>query len=244
MGKISQPYSERSLEEWISSLTSAASGEERLRALQAIGFLSSTEQLGQFASQALADSDPMVRALAAKLLSRDGIVPGQETLNRLNSQLDDEDPDLRFESARTLLKNQGSENAVRVITAFLSQQETHPLLLAAIINALAQSQITEGQANQFVAPSLQHLLTHEKGDVREAIASLFVKWPELVRAHRAEMLTLLDDEEPVVRERIAVALGQSGLHDDELKNALQVATKDEDPEVARVATEALARMNN
>jgi HEAT repeat protein len=80
--------------------------------------------------------------------------------------------------------------------------------------------------------------------VREAVAIAFAKWPSLCQSLVDQLLPLLDDSEPVVREKIAEAFGQAGLTEEKIQSALKIATQDEDTEVARVATEALQRLQS
>ena len=78
--------------------------------------------------------------------------------------------------------------------------------------------------------------------MREAVASAFAKWPALCEKVIDKLLPMLDDSEPIVREKIASALGQAGFVSPQILESLQAAAHDEDSEVARVAQEAIQRL--
>ena len=56
------------------------------------------------------------------------------------------------------------------------------------------------------------------------------------------LVIALDDEEPLVRENAALALGRAGVASDEVVAALRAAATDEDEVVATVAKNALTEL--
>lgn len=244
MSKVPLPFSELSTAEWIKQLQQATTPESRLRALQAVGYLSNADDAAHTSAQVLQDSDPTVRALAAKLTGGSKAAVATETESQLVSLLSDEDPDVRYESAKSLirLKSPQASKAVDGLFAFLDEPETHPLMQAAVINALVQADLNAEQANQQVGPRLEKLIEQERAELREAVADAFAKWPTMGTACWERLLPLLDDAEPVVREKMALMFGQLGIDRPEIRSALETAAQDEDSEVARVAQESLARL--
>ena len=244
MPAIPQPYSNKPIPDWITDLQHSESAESRLRALQAIGHLSPKAESSQWAAYAIRDNDSDVRALAAKLLgSNPSLMPG-ETESALVAMLDDADPDSRFESARALIRWQtaSSERAVAVLLQFLDEEETQPLMIAAVVNTLLEVKSLEGPGEAMLQPRIERYLDHDRAEVRESISAVFRKWPTMCKPVIDRLLPLLDDSEPVVRENIACALGSAGLVDENIRTALQAATLDEDSEVARIAAEALQKL--
>ena len=53
----------------------------------------------------------------------------------------------------------------------------------------------------------------------------------------------IEDEEPLVRENVALALGQSGVSSEKVLRALESASTDEDAIVASVAQESLRQLS-
>ena len=223
----------------------AAEPEERLRALQAIGSLCSPNEKAQWASHALNDTDATIRAMAAKQLGNAGSPATEMAESQLVSLLADTDPDVRFESSRALvrLKSTRTNLAIPVLFSFLDESETHALMIAAVVNALVETDLPHETVIEGLQPRLKKLIDHERAEVREAIANAFAKWPIMAASLSETLLPLLDDPEPLVREKIANALGEAGIVNDNIKSALESASHDEDTEVARVAREALDKLN-
>ena len=244
MSNIPLPFSDKSVSDWIIQLQQSNSGEERLRALQAVGLHCRPEETVRWSAYALKDTDSSVKALAAKLDGnlRSGV--SAETELQLVSLLTDEDPDVQFESARALIrqKSQHADQAVSVLISFLDEPETHPLMLAAVVNALAESEIDFQSVDDQIKPRLVKLIEQERAEVREAVANAFAKWPVMAKTCWEPLLPLLDDCEPIVREKIAATFGAAGINNEQIRVALQTASQDEDTEVARVASEALQRL--
>lgn len=246
MPHVSLPFSNRTSAEWIQHFQNSAAAEERVVALQAIQSLGTPEEISRCAIDALADSDPSVRASAAKLFYTGKIPLTEPIVVQLERLLTDDDPDVRFEVARSLIRHQPSsaENAAKVLCSFLDEPETHPLMVAAVVTALTEAKISDETVNRELEQRLFRLIDHERGEVREAVACAFAQWPRLTLVDIGRVLPLLDDTEPVVREKIAFALGESKLASEHIKLALQTATSDEDAEVARHATEALQKLQS
>lgn len=246
MPKLPPLFSERSVPEWIALFQSASSAEDRIRGLQAINALCPAEEARRLANQALTDADPTVRALAARLVGNNAAPLSADLDARLQCLLNDDDPDVRFESARALLRcgSVQADQAISKLIAFLDEQETDALMMAAVVSTIVDASPNFSRVESELLPRLSRLIDHERAEVREAVACAFARWPQLSRACSPQLLPLLDDSEPLVREKIALALGQSGLTDDAIKAALSTAANDDDVEVARVAAEALQRLTS
>lgn len=244
MSNLQTPFSNRPLSDWISQLQQASDPEQRLNALQAIGLLAAPADQMRWAGASLGDSDATVRALAAKSLGSVQSPLSEEMERQLVSLLTDNDPDVRFESARALIRRKSVQagQSVAVLLAFLDEAETHALMIAAVINSLLAFELDAETANAQLRPRLLKWLDHDRAEVREAVSTAFAKWPEMASSCRDRLLPLLDDSEPVVREKIAETFGLAGIASEEIRSALKVASEDEDAEVARVATEALHKL--
>ena len=244
MAEIPRPFVNQPLTVWIEQLQKAGSAEDRLKALQAISVRAPKEEIIRFASDSLRDSDSMIRALAAKLLGTAQDPISADTETGIVSLLEDSDPDTRFEAARALLRKKSTKSglAVPVLLEFLDEAETQPLMVAAIINTLVDHGTGPELTEASLLPRLQHRLEDERGEVREAVAIAFAKWPQLCTSLVDQLLPLLDDSEPVVREKIAEAFGLAGIVNEKIQTALETASQDEDSEVARVARESLQRL--
>ena len=246
MPPLPQPFSNTSVADWVTQLQRAEAAEDRLRALQAISLLAPSGEVACWATHSLQDPDATVRALAAKLLGTAEIILPPEIAAKLVALLEDEDPDARFESARALLRRKsGQQNlANRVLLAFLDEEETQPLMIAAIINALVDAGSIDHLTEAELQPRLKRQLENERAEVREAVATAFARWPTLCNSLVDQLLPLLDDSEPVVREKIAEALGHAGIVNEKIRTALQAACQDEDSEVARIAAFALKQLSS
>jgi vesicle coat complex subunit len=244
MPEIPKPFANQSVTAWIDQLQRAESAEDRLRALQAISILAPKEEAANWSAHSLRDSDSMIRALAAKLLGVIDKPLSPESETEIVSLLVDTDPDTRFEASRALLRRKSarSDQAIPVLLAFLDEDETQPLMVAAILSTLVDHGTGDELNEAVLSPRLQRRLEDERGEVREAVAIAFAKWPEMCKPIADQLLPLLDDSEPVVREKIAEAFGRSGIVNEKIQTALQTASQDEDSEVARVAVEALQRL--
>jgi HEAT repeat protein len=241
MPRLPLPFSNQSAADWIVQFQNAADAEQRLRALQAIGVVCPPEEIVQWASKALHDVDPVVRALAAKLSGNPALPLSTSEDVQLFLLLADADPDVRFESSRALIRRKSAQAnaAFPILFSFLDEPETHALMVAAVVSALIEAELPPGVVVDELQPRIQKLLEHERAEVREAIAHAFARWPVMVTSLSDQLIPLLDDSEPIVREKIAHAFGQAGVFNGRIKVALESASQDEDTEVAREAADAL-----
>lgn len=245
MPKPFLPFSHRTLPEWIVQLEQQEDPDQRLVALQAVGALANPSEKANLAHASLHDCDPTIRAFAAKLTGSVQSPMSQETENRLVSLLCDPDPDVRFESARALIRRKSPQKKLilAALLPFLDERETQALMVAAVINALVEIELDPDTANADLQPRLLNWIDHERAEVREAVSTAFATWPLMSLSCTIRLLPLLDDSEPVVREKIAETLGKSGADSEQIRAALKAASEDEDLEVARAAVEALRRLN-
>ena len=246
MPKLPPPFSNQSTSDWIVQLQQSDVAVERLQALQAVGSLCPPDESARWAAHAIHDTDPTIRALAAKLLGNVGNSASNETETQLLALLVDNDPDVRFESSRALIRRKTvqQDRAVTVLLAFLDEDETQALMAAAVVNALVEADLCRRITEEELRPRILRLLDHERAEVREAVANAFARWPGMSESCTDQLLPLLDDCEPIVREKIAETLGQAGIVSDSIISGLRSAVQDEDTEVARVATEALRRLGS
>lgn len=240
------PFSNRSVEEWGNSLQQATSADDRYRALLAINSLGTEEAILDACRRSLGDADSGVRALAAKQIR--GLRPRAGTeqpaleeawlpiADLLETCLADEDPDVRFEAARTLTQVAPERAGARdVLLALLDDEGTQPLMLAVVVTALGER--TDLGAGSLL-PRFQKLLRHAQAEVRENTSAVICRWGAEVAPMVSELIAALDDDEPIVRENAAIALGRCDVSTAEVLCALQTATEDEDEGVAAAARDA------
>jgi HEAT repeat protein len=244
MPSVPLPFSNQPLSAWITQFQRSENAEDRVRALQAIAFLAPPADATHWTNQALADAEPTVRALAAKQFGATGISLSETTENLLLTLIHDHDPDVRYEAARSLVrtKSPSADLTVPLFLHFLDEPETHPLMLASVVSLLAEIDLSEQLVTHDIEPRVQRLLDHDRAEVREAVSLAFAKWPAMSAKCIDQLLPLLDDPEPVVRENIARTLGQSGIKTEAIRIALETTSQDEDTEVAQAAKIALQRL--
>jgi HEAT repeat protein len=245
-----KPFSQRPLSEWIKTLQVAESTEDRYYALLAINSIGEPEQAVHWNRQALQDADPGIRARAARQLGewklRDASGASQAELwsiisTELVVRLADEDPDVRFEAARALGAVDPKISAARdILLSLHDDEETQPLMTAAVISALAQR--TDLDLDVMI-PRLKHLLVHSQAEVRENASAMVASIAEAASPLVNELLIALDDDEPIVRENAAIALGHSGTNDPQVLSALLAAGQDDDEGVAEAAQTACQRLS-
>lgn len=241
------PFASRPLQDWIKDLAQAPSPEDRYRALLAVQSLGSPSQQLECCRTALADADSGIRAQAAKKL-RDLRSP-IETISAtersalaasLNNLLRDEDPDVRFEAARTLgVLDPSNIGARDVMLALLDDEGTQPLMLSVVVTALGErddSQPTD------LLPRFQKLLSHSQAEVRENVSAVVSRWGTSAAPLVVELIQALDDDEPIVRENAAIALGGAGIASEDVIAALHQTAADEDEGVALAAKTACDRL--
>lgn len=217
--------------------------ELRYQALAALWSQQPTPDGAASCLTALQDVDSAVKAAAARFLgvSIDRNEPLESlaptAIERLLTLLGDDDPDVRFECSRTLVKL-GCVDApiLAALTDLFDDSDAHPALIAAIAELFSQF-----PADRALAPQrLVAALMHPAADVRTAAARSLAAFPETAASAQPRLIELLDDEDPYMREAAAVALGACPALDAATLLALKTACDDEDDVVAQTATAALA----
>jgi HEAT repeat protein len=243
-----KPFSSRSAEEWINVLQQSTSADDRYRALLGVNSTGSRQQALEWCARSLGDTDSGVRALAAKQLrelkSRTADQTSSENWSStsaiLRQCLNDEDPDVRFEAARTLTQVAPECAAARdVLLALLDDEGTQPLMLAVVVTAVGERR---DLPPEMVLPRFQRLLAHPQAEVRENSSAVVCQWGTKAAPLVEELITALDDDEPIVRENAAIALGGSGVTSEKALKALEVAATDEDEGVADAARGACEQL--
>lgn len=243
------PFTGRPLQDWIKDLAQAPSPDDRYRALLAVQSLGSPSQQLEGCRTALADADSGMRAQAAKKL-RD-LRSQIETISatersalaaKLSDLLRNDDPDVRFEAARTLgVLDPNNSGARDVLLALLDDEGTQPLMLSVVVTALGErddSQPTD------LLPRFRKLLSHPQAEVRENVSAVVSRWGASAAPLVAELIQALDDDEPIVRENAAIALGGAVITSDDVISALHQAAADEDEGVALAAKTACERLRS
>lgn len=234
---------------WIEQVQQATDPDLRYRAHVALHAVLPPSNAAPLHTKGLIDSDPSIRAYAAKCLGEtsrhtEGIDPSVqapfgEAVGPLRECLQDPDPDVRFEAARALVRI-GAEvdAAVPVLISLLKERGIQPLIRAAIAAVLG---LVPEAANQSV-PVLSQMLHDERTEVRENAAASLGEFAERARAAVPDLISLLDDNEPLVRENAARTLGRAAVGDPNAAAALQYAIQDEDEHVKTAAAQALQRV--
>jgi HEAT repeat protein len=153
--------------------------------------------------------------------------------------LTDEDPDVRFESARSLGSiDPGITAARNVLVTMLNDEETQPLMLSIVVAALGERHDLQSAD---VIERLKVLLSHPQAEVRESVSAV-VSPGSIAEQLIDPLVAALDDDEPIVRENAATALGNSGDDGSRIQEALSIAERDEDEGVAEAARAALSKL--
>ncbi len=246
MARPITPFSERSLAEWIELLPQATSPDERYRALLAVKTLGSLDEAVTWSRHSLRDADSAIRALAAKQLGEwkrlpaSDAAPWNEIATELTQRLADPDIDVRFEAARALGRIRANDESSRgVLLSLLDDEGIQPLMTASIVTALGERSDVD---LALLAPRYGKLLSHEQAEVRESVSAAVATWSQQAAPLIEPLLIALDDEEPLVRENAALALGCAGVASEAILTALQSASADEDEVVAEAARESLHRL--
>lgn len=250
MAPLGSPFSTKPLSAWIQDLQHAVAPEDRYRAVLALKAVGNWPERLQWFQQALQDVDSGVRALAAKLL---GESPRAEkptatddvdwsTIEAaLTLRLTDDDPDVRFESARALGRINPQLKAPRdLLVSLLEDEGTQPLMLAVVVSTLKERRDPECS---ILIPRLKQLLHHPQAEVRENTAALVADSPILAAGLVPDLTAALEDDEPLVRENAAIGLGIAGVRSADVLAGLLAATADEDEVVAQVAKDAHKRLS-
>lgn len=240
-------FAEKPLPAWLELFRSSPSAEERYRALQAMASLAKPDEAIGWLRTGLDDADSAVRAGSARLLaSRIEAMPRSGSADewnsiaeRWNSLLSDDDPDVRFESARGLIQlDPANRSAATVLAELLDDADTQPAMLAAILKTY---RAIDPQALKS-SPPWARLLQHEQSIVREEAARTLGHWGATSSNVVQELIPLLEDEEPFVREETAKALGAIGVAASNIIATLETATGDEDEIVAETAKTSLQKL--
>ena len=243
MARIVSPFASRSLEEWIEVLQQATTPDERYRALLAVKSLGSLDEAVVWSRHSLSDADSAVRAVAAKQLgelkrlSIGDVALWTEIATGLSERLDDPDIDVRFEAARALGRiRTNDEPSKGVILSLLDDEGIQPLMTAAIVTALGERSDVD---LSLLVSRYGRLLSHEQAEVRESVSAAVAAWGPQAAPLVDPLVIALDDEEPLVREHAALALGRAEVASEAVVAALRTASVDEDEAVAETAREAL-----
>ena len=243
MARIVSPFASRSLEEWIEVLQQATTPDERYRALLAVKSLGSLDEAVVWSRHSLSDADSAVRAVAAKQLgelkrlSTGDVALWTEIATGLSERLDDPDIDVRFEAARALGRiRTNDEPSMGVILSLLDDEGIQPLMTAAIVTALGERSDVD---LSLLVSRYGRLLSHEQAEVRESVLAAVAAWGPQAAPLVDPLVIALDDEEPLVREHAALALGRAEVASEAVVAALRTASVDEDEAVAETAREAL-----
>ena len=78
--------------------------------------------------------------------------------------------------------------------------------------------------------------------MRESVSAAVAEWDRRAAPLIAPLLIALDDDEPLVREHAALALGRAAVSSPEVIAALQTAATDEDEVVAQAARDSLCKL--
>lgn len=238
------PYAQRPVQEWIADLRSATSTEVRYRAFVAVTELLDSEALLPLVLETLSDGDGDLRATAATWLARSlqqGRLPRQveafpKVQEVLLPLLNDVDPDVQLSAARALswLLPQPSSLAP-VVLRLLDRDDTQPTSHAVLAELCGRIPDVGAEGVRH----LQRLLVAEQAEVREAAAGALAASGRVAIGALSELVAALEDEEPLVREHAAFALGHLHPWDEVTRTALELACSDEDTEVAAAARRSL-----
>ena len=247
MARLISPFSERVLAEWIEFLQQATSPDERYRALLAVKSLGSLDDAVAWSRHSLRDADSAVRALAGKQLGELKRLPASEASPwneiaiELTERLADSDIDVRFEAARALGRIRSDDESSRgVLMSLLDDDGIQPLMIASIVTAIGERSDID---LPLLAPRYGRLLSHEQAEVRESVSAAVVTWGEQAASLVEPLMIALDDDEPLVREHAALALGRAGVASEAIMSALQTASADDDEIVAAAAKESLRQLS-
>ncbi|MBS0206883.1 MAG: HEAT repeat domain-containing protein [Planctomycetes bacterium] len=244
------PFSKRPLSAWVEDLQQAPSPDDRYRALLAVICLGTGAEAVRWCCHALKDADSGVRALAAKQMGEcrrraDVLKAGEtEAWDRVGDLLavclQDADPDVRFEAARSLgtVRPQLSD-ANAVLLSLLDDEGTQPLMTAIVVTALAER---PDKSAADLIPRFQKLLQHSQAEIRENVTAAIAHSKPIAAALVSELTAALEDDEPLVRENAAISLGVSGIESPTALEALLTAEQDEDEGVADAARAAYSRL--
>jgi HEAT repeat protein len=125
-----------------------------------------------------------------------------------------------------------------VLVTMLNDEETQPLMLSIVVAALGERHDLQSAD---VIERLKVLLSHPQAEVRESVSAV-VSPGSIAEQLIDPLVAALDDDEPIVRENAATALGNSGDDGSRIQEALSIAERDEDEGVAEAARAALSKL--
>lgn len=229
--------------ELMALLETTTDSERRFRALVGLGTLLSPPELVPCLISGTEDADSAVVAYSARQLGLLSTDPQVVILDRIATRLTEllmhDDPDVRFEAARALVRGEQFHPQIsEVLARFLEDPETQPVMIAAVVRTLAAIR----PPSPVLATYWPLLRENSHEEVREALADAAIKWGSSAVAWVPDLLNMLDDEDPFVREHAAHALAAIGLASEEILGALKTATEDEDEECASAAKTALQKL--
>ncbi len=237
------PYACESVETWLSRLEFAPSLEDRFQAFTALSQLQPPGAICELAARLLADREPELRAAAAHWIAgacdRGRLSPTDvpaDLAGKLTARLTESDPEVQLACLRALSRLGAPAAALEpVITRLIGSDAAEPTSIV-MLAELCRRVPDAGRRN---LAALRRWLVAEQADVREGAAlSLLGLGADGVDA-LPEWLQAIDDEEPLVRETAARALGRFVATHPEVRAALDGAVTDADPGVAAAAREAL-----
>lgn len=243
------PYASRPVEAWLDDLRSATGTEARYRAFVAVTELIEPSALLPVILSTLGDDDGDLRAASATWLARglqQGKIPRQvdaapQVQSRLLPLLNDSDPDVQLAAARALSwMTPQPASLSSVVLQLLERDDSQATSHAVLAELCGRIRGIEAEA----VVHLKRLITAEQADVREAAAGALAVLGNHAGEALHELVAALDDEEPLVRELAATALGQLHPLDESTRKALDQTTRDEDPEVAAAARRSLNPTNH
>lgn len=237
------PYVSDTVETWLSRLEFAPSLEQRYQAFTALSQLQPPAAVCALAARLLEDREGELRAAAAHWLAvacdRGWLNPADvaaDLAGQLTARLSESDPEVQLACLRALSRlGAPAESLEPIITRMIADDEAEPTSMV-ILADLCRRVPDAGRRN---LAALRRWLVAEQADLREGAAlALLSLGADGVEA-LPEWLLAIDDEEPLVRETAARALGLFvGTHP-EVRAALEEAVTDADPGVAAAAREAL-----
>ena len=124
--------------------------------------------------------------------------------------------------------------------SLLDDDGIQPLMIASIVTAIGERSDID---LALLAPRYGRLLSHEQAEVRESVSAAVVTWGEPAASLVEPLMIALDDDEPLVREHAALALGRAGVASEAIMSALQTASADDDEIVAAAAKESLRQLS-
>jgi HEAT repeat protein len=241
-------YGSRSLPEWIAILDSPAAIEARYVAFAAVASLGKMADVQPWAERLCGDASADLRAAAIRWWAKQAAQSDATDALRsaavahLRAAWSDADPDVQVEAVVAFQQLQpAATDHASVVWNLAQRNDAEPLTQARLARLLGRIPSLGNDALFRLTTWLQS----EQTDLREAAAAAIAEWlshapGQPVPAAVAEaLITATDDEEPLVRESAALALGHIRPITPAITAALTVAAEDEDSQVAQAAQEAL-----